>query len=126
MHQPVNRMAPREHFEDDTSPQPLPGFWVRLGRNLAAQDLLIAGYLFVLAVAVLAAEGPGRDTSIGLVGADVFAFAVGIFLTRGGILRHGSFAHALVYRLPIFLTVFLSYFELRFILPAHRPLSFDA
>lgn len=101
-------------------------FWLRLLRNLAAQDLLIVGYLLVLTFAVLTGKGPGRHISLQLVTADLVGFGIGIVLTRGGILRHGSFANALVYRLTIFLPVFLSYFELRWILPAVSPHSVDA
>ena len=126
MHQPIERSRPREPIASDVDVMQGAGFLARLGRNLAAQDLLITAYLAVLSFAVLTARGPGRDTSIRLVAADIFGFGVGILLTRGGILRQGSFANALVYRLTVFLPVFLSYFELRWILPAVSPHSLDA
>ena len=126
MHQPIERSRPREPIASDVDVAQSAGFFARLGRNLAAQDLLITAYLGVLAIAVLTAKGPGRDTSIRLVVADIVGFSIGILLTRGGILRQGSFANALVYRLTVFLPVFLSYFELRWILPAVSPHSLDA
>ena len=102
------------------------GFVRRLANNLAAQDLLISGYFALMMVAVLRAKGPGRDESIHTVLIDIGCFAGGLLLTRGGILRHGSFANGLVYRLTLFLAVFLSYFQLRWILPAVSPQSVDA
>lgn len=101
-------------------------FVQRLVRNLAVQDYLIAGYLSLLMMAVLTARGPGRMSSIYTVVIDVVFFVAGITLTRGGILRPGSFANAMLYRLTIFLPVFLSYFQLRWILPAVSPHSLDA
>ena len=98
-------------------------FVARLATNLAVQDVVIAVYLTLLMGAVLTATGPDRDASIRTVIIDAFFFVVGIMLTRGGILRHASFANALVYRLTVFFPVFLSYFQLRWILPAVSPHS---
>ena len=42
----------------------------------------------------------------------------GLALTRGEILRAGSFANSFIYRMTVWLAVFLSYFQLRHILPA--------
>ena len=133
MHQPIPRNGPRERLARDVArdvdraqdAEPRT-FLARLGKNLAAQDLVVAGYLTVLAIAVLMAHGAGRETSIRLVTADIVGFVIGLFLTRGGILRQGSPANALVYRLTVFLPVFLSYFQLRWILPAVSPHSLDA
>ena len=102
------------------------GFVRRLARNLAAQDYLISGYFALMLFAVLAAKGPGREESIRTVVIDIGCFAGGLLLTRGGILRHGSFANGIVYRLTLFLAVFLSYFQLRWILPAVSPHAVDA
>jgi PAP2 superfamily len=123
MHQPIERTVVRDVMDEAEAHR---SFLARLGRNLAAQDLFVAGYLFVLALAVLTARGAGRDTSLRLVAADIVGFAIGLVLTRGGVLRQGSFANALVYRLTVFLPVFLSYFELRWILPVVSPHSLDA
>jgi hypothetical protein len=103
-----------------------PSFFARLAKNLAVQDLLVGGYLVLLMAAVLTATGPDRRLSIETVLVDIAFFAVGVSLTRGGVLRHGSFASSLVYRFTVFLPVFLSYFQLRWILPAVSPHSLDA
>src|SRR6516164_3936246 len=72
---------------------------LRFAKNLAPQDWYIAGYFVVMMLAV------------------VFACLVtGLALTRGGLLRPGSFANSLLYRLTVWLAVFLSYFQLRHIL----------
>jgi hypothetical protein len=102
------------------------GFLVRALRNLAVQDFLIAGYFTLVMAAVLTAKGPGRDASIRTVALDIACFSAGILLTRGGLLRPGSFANGIVYRLTVFLPVFFSYFQLREILPAVSPHSLDA
>jgi hypothetical protein len=102
------------------------GRLTRFARNLAAQDFLIGGYLTLLLFAVVTASGPGRVASIETVVVDLFFFGVGLVLTRGGVLRPGSFANSLVYRATVFLPVFLSYFQLRWILPAVSPHSVDA
>ena len=98
----------------------------RMLRNFATQDWLIAFYLTVLLVASLRAEGPGRDTALSLVCADIVGVSIGLVLTRGGVLRYGSLSYGIVYRLTVLLPSFLSYFELRWILPAVSPQSVDA
>ncbi len=97
-----------------------------LARNLAVQDILIALYLSLLFGAVLTAHGPGREEAIRTVALDIAFYATGICLTRGGVLRSASFASGLIYRMTVFLPVFLSYFQLRFILPLVSPHSLDA
>ncbi|MDB4943439.1 MAG: hypothetical protein JWP97_2973 [Labilithrix sp.] len=97
----------------------------RMRATFAAQDYFLAGYLTILLVASLFAPGPGRATALQLVSADVVGFAIGMTLTRGGILRQGGLAHGLVYRLSVLLPAFLSYFELRWILPAVSPHAVD-
>jgi hypothetical protein len=114
---PVSASRPRHGLQ---------GWLRRLAKNLAVQDLLIMGYLALLMAAVLTATGPDRNVSIRTVIVDIAFFSVGLLLTRGGILRHGSFASSLVYRFTVFLPVFLSYFQLRWILPAVSPHSLDA
>jgi hypothetical protein len=98
----------------------------RVLTNLAVQDYFIAGYFLVLLVALAVGRGPGREAGVHTVVGDLAFFGTGIVLTRGGILREGSIAHALVYRVCGFLPVFLSYFQLRQILPAVAPHSVDA
>ncbi len=78
-----------------------------------------------MTVVLLAAKGPERADSIRTVLIDIVFYAIGITLTRGGVLRPGSFANSFVYRMTVFLPVFLSYFQLRSILPAVSPHSLD-
>jgi hypothetical protein len=101
------------------------GWTARLVKNLSAQDWMIAIYFGLIFVALAVGNGPGRTACVQRVAIDLAAFTTGIVLTRGGVLRFGSFANGLVYRLTVFLTVFLSYFQLRHILPAVSPRALD-
>jgi len=103
------------------------GTWLTLFiKNLAAQDWFIALYFTVLMLALSFGSGPGRPECIRKVLIDFSCFFVGLIFTRGGILRHGTFANSMVYRLAVFLSVFLSYFQLRDILPAVSSRAIDA
>jgi len=102
------------------------GWTTRLIKNLSAQDWWIGLYFGLLLFALAVGTGPGRAESAQKVGVDLLVFATAVTLTRGGILKHGSFANGLVYRLSVFLAVFLSYFQLRTILPAVSMRSVDA
>lgn len=99
---------------------------VRTLRGLAVQDAVVAAYLCTFLVALAFGEGPGRVASMQRVLVDLGILAVGLVLTRGQILRPGTLAHGLVYRLTIFLAVFVSYFQLRDILPAVSSRAYDA
>jgi hypothetical protein len=101
------------------------GFTARLVKNLSAQDWFIAIYFGLLFFALAVGTGPGRETCVERVGVDFACFATGIVITRGGVLRYGSFANGIVYRLTVFLSVFLSYFQLRHILPAVSSRALD-
>ena len=98
----------------------------RFIRNLAPQDWYIAVYFTVMMSAVAFGTGPGREHCIGLVGIDIACLAGGLVLTRGGVLKSGTFANALLYRLTVWLTVFCSYFQLLHILPAVSERAIDA
>src|SRR5438105_804979 len=98
----------------------------RFVRNLAPQDWYITLYFCVMQLALVFGSGPDRQSCIALVWVDFTLFGLGLALTRGGILRQGSFANALLYRLTVFLAVFLSYFQLRHILPAVSERAVDA
>ena len=101
--------------------------WVRrFVDNLAAQDWLITIYFGVLLLALSLGSGPGRPACIHKVVIDFSLFAGGLALTRGEVLRRGSFANSLVYRFTVFLSVFLSYFQLRDILPAVSSRAVDS
>jgi membrane-associated phospholipid phosphatase len=103
------------------------GEWMRLlVRQLALQDWLVLVYLSVLFAACLTGDGgPVRDRCI-LHTAGLLAFcAIVLVLVRGGVIRDG-FVAPLAYRLAIFVTVHMSYFELRDLLPLVSPYSLDA
>lgn len=102
-----------------------PGFFARFWRNLAFIDFWCAGYLFVLLGLTLTATGPGRDKAIGTVVFDIALYGALLLVTRGGVLRHGSFANAMLYRVAIYFPLFFSYFEMKWIGPAVSPHSVD-
>jgi len=101
------------------------GWLASFVRNLAVQDYVVATYLALLMAAVLGAKGPGRAHSIETVTIDIVGFSLGLLLTRGNVLRAGSFANGFVYRMAVFLPVFLSYFQLKWIAAAVSPHSVD-
>lgn len=109
-----------------TASEPAGGFLRGLARNVALQDVLLAAYLTLMLLAVAMGTGPDRARAMRTIVVDLACFAFGIALTRGGILPHAKFTSALVYRLTLFLTMFLSYFQLRWILPAVTPHALDA
>ncbi len=90
----------------------------RMVRTLAVQDVLLGTYLTLLAIAVAIGDGHDKGPAALRVAFDCTMFATGLFLSRGGILREDSIASGLVYRMATMLTVFLSYFHLREIIPA--------
>lgn len=90
----------------------------RVVRTFAVQDALIATYFTLLSIAVATGDGAEKSGAAWRVALDATFFAVGLFLSRGGILREGSLANGLVYRMGLLLAVFLSYFHLREIIPA--------
>jgi len=94
--------------------------------DLSPLDWLVVSFFTLLATAVLVGSGPTRGESFALVGADWVALLVGLSLSRGRIIRLGTFANALVYRLTIFGTVVSSYFQLRVILPTFTSRALDA
>jgi hypothetical protein len=95
-------------------------------RDLAPHDWLIFVYFVLLFVGVLFGAGPDRMLAGRIVVEHILALVAGLALTRGGVLRRGGFANALLYRLTLFTTVLVSYFELRVILPASAPRAVDA
>jgi hypothetical protein len=98
----------------------------RFVRNLAPQDWYITAYFGLMMMAVATGTGPGRGHCMSLVFIDVACLACGLVLTRGGVLKPGTFANAMLYRLTVWLTVFLSYFQLLHILPAVSERAIDA
>jgi hypothetical protein len=92
-----------------------------LRRNLAAHDWLAGGFHLAMWARVAFAPDSSdaaiaRRTAIAL---SLCTLSV-LVLTRGELLPRGR-ARALFYRLGLFVPTFLSYFELRYLLPALRP-----
>ena len=103
-----------------------PHWLARFVKNLGVQDWMIAIYFWLVLFALSIGSGPDRAACTQRVVVDFSLFFTGILLTRGGILRQGSFANNMLYRLTVFLAVFLSYFQLRDILPAVSSRAVDA
>lgn len=96
----------------------------RIYWNLAAQDWLISIYFCVLFLALAFGNGEGKRDCYRMLAFDVGVLAVGFVFVRGEILKGaiGSF----VYRLSVLLPVVISYFQLRWILPAVNTGALDA
>jgi PAP2 superfamily len=100
--------------------------WLRaLVQDLAPHDWVIVAYFGLLFMGVLFGTGPDGALAMRVVLEHLLVLVIGLSLTRGAVLRRGSFANALLYRLTLFSTVFSSYFELRIILPASTTRAVD-
>lgn len=97
--------------------------WVR---NWASQDWIAVCYLSLLIVALCVGKGAHRADCIEKVAADLGAFLFILALVRGNVIRWGSTASSLVYRVSIIVILLASFFQLREILPAVSPWSLDA
>jgi hypothetical protein len=99
-----------------------------LGRtlqNLAFQDwVALAFHVYMTTRVLLAPPSPEAEVALRFSLALLSVTAVTALLTRGALLPAGR-ARALLYRLGIFLPLILSYFELRFLLPALDPHLLD-
>lgn len=108
-----------------TAPVPkaasLPG---RIYQNLAAHDWLVAGYFVVLFFALTFGNGEGKADCYRMLFMDVAILGVGFVFVRGEILK-GTLG-ALVYRVSILVPVVVSYFQLRWILPAVTTRALDS
>ena len=102
------------------------GFVSRLKKNVAVVDGLLGGYFLLMLLAVFFGTGPGHEHCVNLVLLDFGLFMTGIALTRGGLIKLGSVANEIVYRATVFCSVFLTYFQLRTILPAVSARAVDA
>jgi hypothetical protein len=110
-----------------SSPPEGAGAWyVRLIRELAIHDWVVIGYLTILTATVgLSAPSPAQDRCLGHV-TSMLAFCLAVLaLVRGGLLKGGVLA-PLLYRLAVYGTVQISYFELRELLPVVNSRSLDA
>jgi membrane-associated phospholipid phosphatase len=104
-----------------------PGAWMRrLVRELALQDWLVTTYLAVLfAAAATSGDSPVRGKCIVQTGLLLGGCVLALVLVRGSVIKDGIFA-PLAYRLGTFLTVHLSYFVMRDLLPLVSPYTLDA
>jgi hypothetical protein len=99
---------------------------LRTLRNLAVQDWVFVAYFSIFFVALVFGSGPNRAPQMMRVAGDLLVLAIGLIATRGELLQPGTRFSSLVYRLTIFGTVFLSYFQLQYILPGVSSRAVDA
>src|SRR5258706_12946163 len=99
---------------------------LRLVRELAIHDWIVVTYLTILTIAVsMSDDSDARTRCLGHV-APMLAFCVAVLaLVRGGLLKD-AFIAPLAYRVAVYGTVQISYFELRELLPLVNPTSLDA
>ncbi|MCB9633007.1 MAG: phosphatase PAP2 family protein [Sandaracinus sp.] len=93
--------------------------------NLAIHDrIALAFHVFMLGRVAIAPQSADADIAfragLGLLTVSV----VSVLLARGEVLRPGKL-RSLVYRVGIFFPVVLSYFQLRYLLPALQPVMLD-
>ena len=98
----------------------------RLLSNIVTHDYLaMAVHITLLTRAWLAPQGPNASLARSVT-AFVFAIAfIILLLTRGEVLPQGGL-RAILYRLGLFTPLFISYFELKSLLPALRPQLLDS
>jgi membrane-associated phospholipid phosphatase len=103
------------------------GAWMRrLVQQFALQDWLVTVYLTVLFSAVLTSgDSPVRGKCLAHTGLLLGICVVSLVLVRGSLIKDGIVA-PLLYRLGVFLTVNMSYFVMRDLLPQVSPYSLDA
>jgi hypothetical protein len=97
---------------------------LRIFRNLALQDWIVAIYLSILVLAIATGDGGNRESCYRMVAFDAAILVVNVVLVRGELVK--GVLGSLLYRLCAFLPVFLSYFQLRWILPTVTTRSLDA
>jgi len=94
-------------------------------RNMAFQDWLATAFHLLMWARVAMAPDSFEASMARRASFSLFLVTASVLgMTRGEVLRPG-FARSIVYRLGIFVPVFLSYFELRYLLPALRPQLLD-
>lgn len=97
-----------------------------LVQAMSAQDFLLTAYLLVLASAViLAGSGPLQERAEQAVLIDLGLFAAGLCVTRGGLVARDGLLGATLYRLLGPVVLFMSYFQLRIILPTVSSAAYD-
>ncbi len=97
-----------------------------LRRDVTVTEAVVAIYFTLMLGACAMGRGPGHDGCVRTVAIDIALFVAGVVITRGGLLRQGSFAQEMGSRVTVFCGIFLSYFQLRHILPAVRTDALDA
>ena len=112
--------------EESAACSPAPSKHHSIAAHLSVQDWFLAAYFFILSCAVAFGSGEQRNESLKWVGLDVVLFLAALYLTRGGVIRRGSFASNLVYRVALFVAFLASYLQLRFILPTVTARVVDA
>lgn len=95
-------------------------------QNLAVQDVLVATYFCALLFALAIGDGPNREACAWVVLADLAFYVIAVVITRGGLLRYGTFTNGFIYRVAMLVPVFLSYFQLKQIAPAVTTRAVDA
>ena len=101
-------------------------FLATLGRNLAAQDLITSFFhAYTFARAVLAPDSPDAEIARRFSFALLAITLLTVALVRGEVLPRGG-ARSMIYRTGLFFPMVLSYFEMRFLLPALQPVLVDA
>src|SRR5262249_8478368 len=101
-------------------------FGSRLARNVAVQDGMVVADFTILLCAVLVGKGPEWIASLETVMVDLAIFVTAVLLVRGEVLKPESYLASVIYRAGIFGPAFLSYFQLRWILPAVTQRTLDA
>src|SRR5262245_44365662 len=110
-----------------SAPKPIPErLHLRVVRELAIHDWIVVYYLTILTLAVsMSEDSPVRTRCLGHV-ALMLAFAVAVLtFVRGGLVKD-NFVAPLAYRVAVYGTVQISYFELRELLPLVNPSTLDA
>lgn len=94
-------------------------------QNCALQDLAaVAFHVYMLLRVSVAPDSHERDMAIRYGVALLSATASALLIARGEVLKPGP-ARSLLYRVGIFAPVVLSYFQMRFLLPALQPALVD-
>ena len=102
----------------------------RFLRSLASHDWLVLGYFVVVFLALFFGRGPGRVHCMYIVTTDLALVMAGLIVTRGELIPRTTTwmitVNSFVYRMTLFAAIFLSYFQLRQILPAATERAVDA
>jgi hypothetical protein len=98
---------------------------VALVEAMSVQDFVLGVYLVILGAAVLSGAGPDRVRAEQAVLIDLIVYGVGLAVTRGELIPRDGLLGATLYRLFGPVVIFLSYFQLRLILPTVSSAAYD-